>query len=74
VLELAETGGQLALEPWDGEVFTVRLLPMGRFAGMVANMGDEPGGFAQFEADKDGKLAVLRITFGDGQAYGFRRD
>ena len=74
VLELAETGAQLALEPWDGEVFTVRLLPTGRFAAMVANTGDEPGGFAQFEADKDGKLAVLRITFSDGQAYGFRRD
>jgi hypothetical protein len=29
---------------------------------------------AQFQADAAGKLAVLRITFDDGQAYEFRRE
>ncbi len=47
----------------------------GRFAPMVANMGDRLRGFAQFESGKDGKLCVLRLTFAaDGQAYEFSRD
>jgi hypothetical protein len=47
----------------------------GRFAPMVANMGDWLRGFAQFESGKDGKLGVLRLTFAaDGQAYEFSRD
>jgi CubicO group peptidase (beta-lactamase class C family) len=74
VLELRETGAEIALEPWDGDVFTVRQLPRGRFAPVVASTGDRPGGFAQFEADKEGKLVVLRLTLDDGQAYEFRRD
>ena len=49
--------------------------PRGRFAPMVANMGDELRGFAQWESGKDGKLGVLRLTFAvDGQAYEFSRD
>lgn len=74
VLELAATGAQLALEPWDGDVFTLRLLPRGRFVTMVANLDERPTAFAQFEADKDGKLAVLRVTFDNGQAYDLRRE
>jgi hypothetical protein len=75
VLELKETGAELELVPWDGDVFTFRALPRGRFAPMVANMGDELRGFAQFESGKDGKLGVLRLTFAvDGQAYEFSRD
>jgi hypothetical protein len=75
VLELEETGAELELAPWDGDVFTVRMLPRGRFAPMVANMGDRLRGFAQFESGKDGKLGVLRLTFAaDGQAYEFSRD
>jgi CubicO group peptidase (beta-lactamase class C family) len=75
VLELKDTGAELALAPWDGDVFTFRMLPRGRFAPMVANMGDRLRGFAQFESGKDGKLGVLRLTFAaDGQAYEFRLD
>jgi CubicO group peptidase (beta-lactamase class C family) len=75
VLELKDTGAELALAPWDGDVFTFRMLPRGRFAPMLANMGDRLRGFAQFESGKDGKLGVLRLTFAaDGQAYEFSRD
>jgi hypothetical protein len=72
VLELKETGAQLALTPWDGEVFTFRLLPRGRFAAVVTSMGERPSGFAQFELGQDGKLGVLRLTADDGQAWEFR--
>ena len=75
VLELKDTGAELELVPWDGDVFTVRMPPRGRFAPMVANMGDRLRGFAQFESGKDGKLGVLSLTFAaDGQAYEFSRD
>jgi CubicO group peptidase (beta-lactamase class C family) len=74
VLELEKTSAQVGLEPWDGEVFTIRLLPRGRFAPVVANMDERPFGFAQFESDKDGKLGLLRLTFDDGQAYELRRE
>src|SRR3977135_2675687 len=68
VLELKETGAELALTPWDGEVFTFRLLPRGRFAAVVASMGERPSGFAQFEVGQDGKLGGLRLTADDAQA------
>jgi hypothetical protein len=35
VLELQATGAALALKPWDGDVFTFRQLPRGRFADVV---------------------------------------
>jgi hypothetical protein len=50
------------------------LVPNGRFAAVAKNLGDQPNGLAQFQADAAGKLAVLRITFDDGQAYEFRRE
>jgi CubicO group peptidase (beta-lactamase class C family) len=74
VLELKETGAELALTPWDGDVFVFRLLPRGRFAPGVAGMGERPSGFAQFEVGQDGKLGVLRLTTDDGQPYQFRRE
>jgi CubicO group peptidase (beta-lactamase class C family) len=74
VLELKETGAELGLTPWDGDVFTWRLLPRGRFAAMGANMGEQPFGFAQFEVGQDGKLGMLRLTLDDGQAWEFRRE
>jgi len=73
VLELQETGAELALTPWDGEIFTLRLLPRGRFAPVVASGNEQAFGFAQFEIGQDGKLSVLRLTLGDGQRYDFRR-
>jgi CubicO group peptidase (beta-lactamase class C family) len=73
-MELQATGVQFKLEPWDGDVFAVRLIPNGHFADIARNLGDEPNGFAQFQADAAGKSTVLRITLEDGQAYDFRRE
>ena len=73
ILDVAATGAQLKLEPWDGDVFTVRLLPSGRFAVEAANLGELPSGFAQFQMDAAGKLGSLRLSF-DGQAYDLRRE
>jgi CubicO group peptidase (beta-lactamase class C family) len=74
MVELQATGAQFKLEPWNGDIFAVRLVPNGRFAAVAKNLGDQPNGLAQFQADAAGKLAVLRITFDDGQAYEFRRE
>jgi CubicO group peptidase (beta-lactamase class C family) len=73
VLKLEESGAQLKLEPWDGDIFTTRLVPNGRFAQVAANLGPRPSGFVQFQMDKDGKLNLLRLSLEDGQAYEFRR-
>ena len=74
IVEIQATGAQFRLEPWDGDIFAVRLVPSGRFAAVAKNLGDEPNGLAQFQADAAGKPAVLRITLDDGQAYDFRRE
>jgi CubicO group peptidase (beta-lactamase class C family) len=74
VVELQATGAKLQLEPWDGDVFTARLMPIGRFAAMVDNLGPLPNGFVQFQMDKSAKLNVLRLSFDDGQAYEFHRE
>jgi hypothetical protein len=66
VLELEEVGAHFALAPWDGDIFTIRLLPRGRFVPVVANLAERPMGFAQFEIGKDGKLGLLRLTLDDG--------
>src|SRR5262249_43167060 len=71
VLDL-ESGAQLKLEAWDGDIFTARWVRTGRFALVAANLGPSPSGFAQFQMDKDGKLNLLRLSL-DGQAYEFRR-
>jgi CubicO group peptidase (beta-lactamase class C family) len=74
VLDLQGPGSQLKLEPWDGDVFTARLVARGAFAAVAENMGPGPSGFVQLQIDKDGKLGVLRLSFDDGQAYDFRRE
>ena len=73
VMELA-TGARLRLDPWDGEIFTFRLLPTGRFAAMVEDLGPLPNGFAQFQMAAGGKLDRLRMAMDDGQAYMFARE
>jgi CubicO group peptidase (beta-lactamase class C family) len=73
ILDLAATGAQLKLEPWDGDIFTIRLIANGRFADDAVNIGDLPAGFAQFQMDAAGKLGSLRLSF-DGQAYDLRRE
>jgi CubicO group peptidase (beta-lactamase class C family) len=74
VMQLRATGAKLKLEPWDGEVFTAKLLPIGRFAAVAADLGPLPDGFVQFQIDKDAKLNLLRLSFDDGQAYEFKRE
>jgi hypothetical protein len=74
VLQLQATGAELALTPWDGDVFTFRQLPRGRFADVVEGTAERPYGFAQFALDAHGKLGLLRLSFDDGQAYEFRRE
>jgi hypothetical protein len=73
-LELLESGARLRLDAWNGGVYTATLVPEGRFAGVAANLGPLPSAFAQFQSDKDGKPAILRLTFASGQAYDFRRE
>jgi CubicO group peptidase (beta-lactamase class C family) len=74
VLALQESGCQLKLEPWDGDVFTARVVPSGRFVALAENIGPLPIAFAQLQIDKEGRLNLLRLSFADGQAYEFRRD
>ncbi len=74
VMEFGATGAKLELAPWDGEVFTARLMPGGRFAAMAEDLNPRPNGFVQFQIDQEGKLGVLRLSFDDGQAYAFRRE
>jgi Beta-lactamase len=72
VLRLEATGARLRLEPWDGDVFTFRLLPEGRFARVV-ELGYMNQGFAQFLIGGDGKRDVLRLGFVDGQQIELKR-
>jgi len=65
VMRLDETGAELALEPFDGDVFTVRMLPVAGYEKVVAAWGAEPFGFAQFQVDNDGRLDHLAWTIGD---------
>jgi CubicO group peptidase (beta-lactamase class C family) len=74
VMELEATGAKLQLAPWDGDVFTAKLLPTGRFAAMADNLGPLPNGFVQFQIDRNAKLNLLRLSFDDGQAYDFHRE
>jgi CubicO group peptidase (beta-lactamase class C family) len=74
VMEIQATGANLKLEPWDGDVFTAKIMPLGRFAAIAENLGLLPIGFVQFQIDKDAKLNLLRLSYDDGQAYEFRRE
>jgi hypothetical protein len=65
VLEIKVSGAKLKLDPWDGDIFTAKLMPTGRFAAV--NEGPRPSGFVQFQIDKNGKLNLLRLSFGDGK-------
>ena len=74
VMEIQATGANLKLEPWDGDVLTAKIMPLGRFAAIAENLGPLPIGFAQFQIDKEAKLSLLRLSYDDGQAYEFRRE
>jgi hypothetical protein len=70
MFKLQATGAELKLALWNGDVFTIRLVPSGRFAAMADNFGDSPLGFAQFQMDPAGKLEGLRLSF-DAEAFEF---
>jgi hypothetical protein len=75
VVELQATGAKLRLEPWDGDIFIARLMPIGPFGPIVE--GAMRKGFVQFQMDKDGKLNLLRLSSeqeASTQAYEFRRE
>ena len=74
IVEITATGAKLKLEPWDGDVFTARLMPLGRFATIAEALGPLPTAFVQFQIDKDGKLDRLHLSLDDGQAYDFVRE
>lgn len=73
VMSLDASGAKLQLEPWDGDVFTARLMPLGRFAAVIEDLGPLPNAFVQFQMDKEGGLNLLHLSFDDGQAYDFTR-
>ena len=73
VMEILTSGAKLELEPWDGDVFTAKLMPLGNFAALAENLGPVPIGFVQFQIDNQGRLNLLRLSTEGGQAYVFRR-
>jgi CubicO group peptidase (beta-lactamase class C family) len=73
VIEVQATGAKFKLVPWDGDIFMATLMATGQF-GPIVDLDYMTKGFAQFQMDKDGKLNLLRLSVGDGQAYEFRRE
>ena len=73
VMALAATGARLALEAWDGDVFTAQLRAEGKFAAVAANLGPGSFGFVQYQIGQDGALSQLKLSLPDGQAYVFDR-
>lgn len=71
---LEATGARLMLTPWDGETFTVSLVPEGRFVAMADNFGPKPLGFVEFEAGPTGTFDRFSFTIEDGQVYPFTRE
>jgi CubicO group peptidase (beta-lactamase class C family) len=64
------TGATLRFDPWNGDIFTVSLVPEGEMAAIAANLGPDPQGFAQFQVDPSGKLSILELTFPEnGQTF-----
>jgi hypothetical protein len=75
---MTKVWNQLKLDPWDGDVFAVNVVPLGRFAPVAEDFDRalaRPAGFAQLQIDNDGRLNLLRLSFfKNQQAYEFRRD
>jgi CubicO group peptidase (beta-lactamase class C family) len=73
IMEILATGAKLKLEPWDGDVFVARLMPIGQF-GPVNDLNYMNKGFVQFQITQSGQLDVLTMTLADGQRYEFHRE
>ena len=68
------TGARLRLAAWNGDTFSVALVPEGRFAAVAANLGPDPLGLAQFLVDAEGKWKGFTFTMeADGQTVDFVR-
>ena len=74
VMELQATGAKLQLEPWDGDIFTARLIRTASSQRWSKILVPLPNGFVQFQIDKSAKLNLLRFSFDDGQTYEFHRE
>ncbi len=71
---LASTGATLRLDPWDGDILTLSLVPIGPMEAISANVGPGPMAFAQFQTDTSGKLNLLEVAFTEnGQTFLFTR-
>ena len=73
VMEILASGAKLELAPRDGDVFTVKLMPLGKFVALAEDLGPVPIGFVQFQIDREGKLNLLHLSVQDDQTYLFRR-
>ena len=74
VLALAETEAKLRLVDRGGQVFEALLVPEGRFADLVENLGPDPVGLVQFETGLDGGISSFTLLAGENeQRYPFSR-
>lgn len=72
VLALTETEAKLRLVDRGGQVFDALLVPEGRFADLVENLGPDPVGLVQFETGLDGGISGFRLIAGENeQKYPF---
>ena len=73
-IALASNGATLRLDPWDGDIFTLSLVPVGVLEAISANVGPGPMAFAQFQTDTSGKPNLLEVAFTEnGQTFLFTR-
>ncbi|RFB81424.1 serine hydrolase [Methylovirgula sp. 4M-Z18] len=73
LMTLEATGARFSIDPWNGDVFTAKLLPEGRLKDLVLSSGPLPTAFAQYQMSTDGKPDRLKLSMPDGQAYLFER-
>jgi CubicO group peptidase (beta-lactamase class C family) len=74
LIALSSIGAKLKLDPWDGDVFTVSLVPEGELAAVAAGFGPGPQGFAQFQIDASGHLNLIQVSFiQESQLFVFTR-
>ena len=69
------TGAMLRLDPWDGDIFTIGLVPEGDMAVLAESFGTLPLGFAQFQIGPSGAYDRLALDFTmEPQEYVFERE
>ena len=73
LMTLEATGARFSIDPWNGDVFTAKLLPEGRVKELALSAGPLPTAFVQYQMSADGLPDRLKLAMDDGQAYLFRR-